>query len=603
MRRSKALWVNAKDIPYRGFSLEPERVLKLEGNEASAENVKDFFLELTSNLKANYYAIGFIAYELGYLLEERLIPFYQLPSLTSLGTASCPLAFFYLGKSIVPLELYPEPEDKEKIKIYDERLNVSTEDYKRAIHKIKEYIALGHTYQVNFTCKLLFNFSGSPFELFKALLFSQRCEYACYLEGEDFVVLSLSPELFLEKRGNCLISSPMKGTAKRAPILPLDEKEKTELRESLKTRAENLMILDLLRNDLGKISAFGSVKVDEYLKVKTYPTLHQMVSTVEGQLEKTDLYSIFRSLFPCGSVTGAPKIRTMEIIRELEVEPRGVYTGAVGFIKSSGDFIFNVAIRTVYLQRKAQDYAGELGIGSGIVWDSDPDAEYKETLLKAKFLTKPIPYFFLIETFAIPSDEETLRLHFERLQSSASYFNFPFRLKGFSDFLDFLKKEIGLSSLHQASEKKRVRLILKPEGILFLEVHPFEPWEDPIRVAFKRRKTQTNLFHFHKTSLREEYDKERKWALENGWTEVIFYNDKEEVLEGTISNFFAKKGEIFYTPSLALGILPGVLRRKLIDSKLAQEGEIKLSQLTEFDSLYIGNSSRWLGKIKEWVIL
>jgi len=218
MRRSKALWVNAKDIPYRGFSLDPERVLKLERTEATAENVKEFFLELSSNLKANYYAIGFIAYELGYLLEERLIPFYQLPS--------CPLAFFYLGKSIEPFELYPEPEDKEKIKIYDERLNISTEDYKRAIHKIKEYIALGHTYQVNFTCKLLFNFAGSPFELFKALLFSQRCEYACYLEGEDFMVLSLSPELFLEKQGNCLISSPMKGTAKRAPILFLDEEEK-----------------------------------------------------------------------------------------------------------------------------------------------------------------------------------------------------------------------------------------------------------------------------------------------------------------------------------------------------------------------------------------
>ncbi len=591
----KALWVNARDIPYRGFSLEPEVVLKLEPFGVASETVKEFFLELSSYLKANYYALGFIAYELGYLLEERLTSTYQPPA--------CPLAFFYLAKSVEPFELYPEPEDKEKIKIYNERLNISPEDFKRAIHKIKEYIALGHTYQVNLTCKLLFNFSGSPFELFKALLFSQRCEYASYLEGEDFAVLSLSPELFLEKRESLLISSPMKGTAKRAYLLYLDEEEKRRLRESLKTRAENLMILDLLRNDLGRVSVFGSVKVDEYLRVKTYPTLHQMVSTVSGRLKKTELYSILRSLFPCGSVTGAPKIRTMEIIKELEVEPRGVYTGGVGLIQPSGDFIFNVAIRTVYLRRNDKDYTGELGIGSGIVWDSDADAEYEETLLKAKFLTDPIPYFFLIETFAIPCDEETLRLHFERLQSSAFYFNFPFRFKDFSDFLNFLEKDSGLSPFRHAGEKKRVRLTLRPGGSISLEVFPFEPWEYPIRVAFKRRKTKTNLFHFHKTSLREEYDKEKLWGLEHGFTEVIFYNDEEEILEGTISNFFAEKGGTFYTPPLALGILPGVLRKKLIDSKIAKEWKIKLPQLKEFDSLYLGNSSRGLGKIKEWVIL
>ena len=590
----KALWVNAKDIPYRGVSLAPEAVLRLEPLGVTSAKVKEFFLELSSYLKANYYALGFIAYELGYLLEERLNHLYQPPS--------CPLAFFYLGKNIEPFELYPEPADKEKIKIYEERLNISAEDFKWAIHRIKEYIALGHTYQVNFTCKLLFKFSGSPFELFKALLFSQRCEYACYLEGEDFVVLSLSHELFLEKRERLLISSPMKGTAKRANILYLDEEEKTKLRESLKSRAENLMILDLLRNDLGRVSVFGSVKVDEYLKVKTYPTLHQMVSTVSGRLKKTDLYSIFQSLFPCGSVTGAPKIRTMEIIRELEKKPRGVYTGAVGLIHPSCDFIFNVAIRTVYLQRQEKDYTGELGIGSGIVWDSEEDAEYEETWLKAKFLTNPIPHFYLIETFTIPSDEETLRLHFERVRNSVFYFNFPFKFKDFSDFLDFLEKKSGLSPLHPGSEKKRVRLIFRPEGSISLEVYPFEPWGDPIRVAFKRRKTPTNLFHFHKTSLREEYDKEKRWALEHGFTEVIFYNDEGEILEGTISNFFAERGGTFYTPPLELGILPGVLRKKLIDSKLSKEWKIKLSHLKEFDSLYIGNSSRGLGKIKEWVI-
>ncbi len=590
-----AFWINAKDIPFKGLKLYPESVLSLPSQGISRKDIKEFFFHLEKRVSAGFYAFGFLAYELGYLLEPKLEGLFWEPN--------SPLAYFVLGRKIEEVEIWPEDlslREKEPFLLEDLHFNLSLSQYQSALEKIKAYIASGDTYQVNFTGKFRFSFFGNPLDLFKILLFSQRCEYSAFLEEEDFLVLSLSPELFLEKKGTHLRSSPMKGTAKRAIDYFRDRKIKERFRRGLKNRAENLMILDLLRNDLGRVCEAGSVRVEEYLKIKTYPTLHQMVSTVGGKLkEGIKLFSIVESLFPCGSVTGAPKIRTMEIIRELENEPRGVYTGAFGIIFPSGDFIFNVSIRTLFLKRKPNYYQGELGVGAGIVWDSDPKREYEETLLKAAFITSPIYPFYLIETFNYPEEEEKLILHFQRLKNSAKYFAFPFSFKDFSGFKNFIEKNLP----QEGDEGRRVRLILYPSGKVEVEFHPKKSWPSMLKVLCKRRKTKKTLFHFHKTSRREEYDREFKEALAQGFSEVIFYDEEGRVLEGAISNFFAERQKELITPPLELGILPGVLRKILLDKGQAKEGLIKLEDLSTFSALYVGNSARGLGKISKWFIV
>ena len=587
------LWVNAQSLPFKAnIFLEPEDEILLETEDPS--KILSFFEAIEKKVKKGLYGLGFFSYELGYLLEKRLFNLYRKPEI--------PLSHFIFFKKKRLLPLYPL-KGKPSFKIFSETLNVSKEEYLQALSKIKDYIASGDTYQVNFTVKFKFLFEGDPYELFQALLFSQRCQYACYFPCKDYIILSFSPELFLEKRGEKLISSPMKGTAKRAPFKTPDEKIKRSLKEDLKTQAENIMIVDLIRNDLGRVCHSGSVWVKELFKIKTYPTLHQMISTVEGNLRKTSLYEIFKALFPCGSVTGAPKIRTMEIIRELEREPRNVYTGALGFISPKGDFLFNVAIRTALLKPFSSGlYQGELGVGAGIVWDSAPEREFEETKLKGKFFFSPLPYFELFETFLWDEENPRLKLHYKRLLNSARFFNFaiPGELKTYANFLNFLKKRLA-----EKEAPLRVKLILSPEGNLKIESKPLDAstWgEKDLRVGLVKRGTPRNLFHFHKTTNREEYDFYRKKAEELGFAEILFYNDENYLLEGTISNIFLKREQIFLTPPLEFGLLPGILREEMLKKGLAKEHPLKIEDL-ERGELYIGNSLRGLGKVRDWVIL
>ncbi|MFN4132520.1 MAG: chorismate-binding protein, partial [Caldimicrobium sp.] len=313
-----------------------------------------------------------------------------------------------------------------------------------------------------------------------------------------------------------------------------------------------------------------------------------------------------KALFPCGSVTGAPKIRTMEIIRELEKEPRNVYTGSIGFITPKGDFIFNVAIRTALLYPEGKNkYRGELGVGAGIVWDSTPEKEYAETKLKANFFFKPLPYFFLFETFRWDKDKENplLPLHYKRLYLSAKYFKFklPKELKNFDSFKEFLR--FRLSSYEGSL---RVKLLLTPEGELKVEFSPMSnyTWEKPLKVGLLQRKSPIKVYHFHKTSLREEYEEARWLAQRLSLQEIIFYNKKGQLLEGTISNLFWERKGIYYTPPLSLGLLPGVLRESLLREKKAKEKIITLKDLDKKEgTLYIGNSLRGLGKVENYIII
>ncbi|MFN3567325.1 MAG: aminodeoxychorismate synthase component I [Caldimicrobium sp.] len=589
-------WINSKEIPYRGFHFT-DVVYEVLLTSAHPQDLLSFFKEIERLIQKGYYALGFITYEAGYLFEKKLVPLFKEPK--------TPIAHFIFFKNRNKIELFPLTKEP-NYKISALKFNISKEEYKSAVHRIKEYIVKGDTYQINYTGKFHFIFEGDPWEFFVWLLFAQRCEYACYFSVPSYTILSLSPELFIKKSKDFIMSSPMKGTLKRGAFLAEDVEQKRALKKDLKTQAENVMILDLIRNDLGRICEKGTVWCKELFKITTYPTLHQMISTISGNLKTQSLFEIFKALFPCGSVTGAPKIRSMEIIGELEKEPRNVYTGAMGFITPKGDFLFNVAIRSALLfPEKENKYKGELGVGAGIVWDSSFYKEYLETKLKAQFFLKPQPYFSLIETFKwdFSNDYDQLFLHYNRLLSSAKYFNFkiPSELKSFPNFLSFIESSLSKSS----TGKYKVRLLLSPEGKIDLEISPLKQsgWEEPIKVLIIKRKTKVNLFHYHKTTLRKEYDEMRALALERGFTEVLFYNEKKELLEGAISNLFLERDGLLYTPPVNLGILPGVLRESLIRAKKAVERVITIKDLENEQVLYIGNSVRGLGKVDSYIIM
>lgn len=590
---SSFLWINAQKIPYKvwDFGNPLERVVLYNPNKLFL-----FFQTLEKFLKKGYYLGGFFSYELGYFLEKKLKKFGK-------SYYEFPLAYFGVFKKPKIFHEFSETLSNSEGNFKNLTPNLEKEEYLKAIEKIKKYISKGDTYQVNYTFKVKFTYHGNLEKLFHELLFRQRCEYAFFIKEDDWTILSLSPELFMKKKGKLIISSPMKGTIKRGNTFSEDFKNKSSLKKDLKSQAENVMIVDLIRNDLGRVCKLGSVYVSEYFKIKTYPTLHQMISTVKGILDTENFFEILKALFPCGSVTGAPKIRTMEIIHELEKEERRVYTGAIGFITPEGNFLFNVAIRTLlFWKRDKNTYEGEAGIGGGIVWDSVEEKEYEEALLKAKFFTHPFPYFELIETFYFSPFEKNplLPLHFKRLKTSARYFGFkiPKELVTFESWEAFLKREI------KTEKPCRIRLLLSPSGKLKIETYEFKPWEEYLKIGFTKRNFSKTSFLYHKTTYRPEYEFYRKEASKLNLEEIVFYDEEGFLLEGTISNIFLDLGEgLLYTPPVKFGLLNGVLRSYLIAQKKAKERKLKLEDLKKTKNIYIGNAVRGLGKVSEWVIL
>ena len=379
------IWDSGRDLGFDDMSLlfsSPVTTLSVppDGTEKDLETL---FLELERGLNDGLFAAGWIAYEAGYLL----IPKLRQHLLTK--RPNVPLAWFglYEKPELFHPKDTPLPPGHHSPNI-SLKLDTTREQFIRAIDKIHDYIRSGDTYQINYTIRGHFPFHGNAFDLYQTLKQRQQVGYSAFIHpAEGLDILSLSPELFFKKRGRKIQSKPMKGTAKRGKDPEEDKRIERELGLDEKNRAENVMIVDLLRNDLGRICETGSVKVPELFKVERYQTLFQMISTVEGLLSKGTRWSqIFRALFPCGSITGAPKIRSMEIIAEIENTPRGIYTGAIGVITPQGDCVFNVAIRTITIK----EGQGEIGIGAGITIGSSGIEEFEETVLKARFLTQDI---------------------------------------------------------------------------------------------------------------------------------------------------------------------------------------------------------------------
>lgn len=558
----------------------------------TADEVPQALARLEDGTSAGYHAAGFFAYELGYVLEPKIRSLFP-------DGRSVPLIWFGLyraPRAMTEREVDHWLATHTRSGSY-QFTSVTTAwdqaEYESKFAAVQDKIRAGDIYQLNLTFKARFRLEGSPLTFYRDLRQRQRVAYAGIVDTGEVTVLSASPELFIEKHGQVVSTRPMKGTAPRAGTPEADEDARRVLSSDVKQRAENLMIVDLMRNDLGRIAEVGSVSVTDLFTVETFRTLHQMTSGVRATLKDgVGLADLVRAIFPPGSVIGAPKIRAMELIRDYETEPRGVYCGAIGTISPEGSALFNVAIRTPVIFR---DGRGEMGIGSGVVYDSVGAKEYAECLLKMKFLTDPPKSFELIETLLHVPEEGFWLLdgHIARLRASAAYFGYAF---------DEAKVQAALDTAvaGQTGKRLRVRLLLAEDGGLTVTVTE-QPAQVPGAVmrfvVSETRLDSTNAFLFHKTTRRELYDREwQHYADTVKADEVLYLNERGELAEGSRTNIFIERDGRLLTPPLSSGLLPGVLRGVLIRSGKAHEAVLTLDDLAGADAIYVGNSVRGLVK-------
>ncbi len=478
--------------------------------------------------------------------------------------------------------------------------NVDEVAFTRAIDRIREYIAAGDTYQVNYTYRLRFAAYGPLLALYARLRARQRVPYGALIALPDGgAVLSFSPELFMRHEAGMLLARPMKGTAPASGDDALDAERSQALAADNKNRAENLMIVDLLRNDLGRVAQTGSVEVPALFEVKRYGSVLQMTSTVRARLRQdTTLEQVFAALYPCGSITGAPKRRTMEIIHELEPAARGIYTGAIGWFdppptgEAFGDFCLSVPIRTLALgPAEGGTRQGELGVGAGIVYDSIAASEFAECQLKARFLTGLVNELEIFETLRASWDDgcRHIEQHLDRLAASCRFFGHPF---------DYGAARVALNEACLAlppGQLHRLRLSVDQNGQLGLQSAPLAPLGEPVLVLLAQERTDSqDVFLRHKTSIRSRYDAAWRAAEAQGAFDALFFNERDELTEGGRSNVFVRFGAAWYTPPLSCGVLPGVMRGVLLAAPAwnASERVITRAMLQDADDLVVCNALR-----------
>ena len=489
----------------------------------SADDVAPALKRMGACQASGRYLAGYFAYELGYLFEDTLRAL--LPN-----TPGTPLLQFGVFEKFSDGGL-PDGQDGH---ITDLKPAWSLAQYQKRFTQVMNLIEAGDVYQVNLTFPLYGQYAGGGAAVYQALKSAQPVKYGGVISLGGDEIVSLSPELFFALKGEKVTMRPMKGTTGRGPTPKQDKALAKALQQDAKNRAENLMIVDLLRNDLSRIAVRGSVKVSDLYRLETYPSLHTMTSGIEARLEDVEFEDILRALFPCGSVTGAPKIRAQEIIRELEGTPRGAYCGAVGFIDPNGDMRFNVGIRTLVLHG---DGTCTYGAGSGVVADSNATAEYEECLLKSTFLQDG---FGLIETLGWHGDTGFmwLDLHVRRLQKSARQLGFSF---GHKD----VTQALGTATTHLSGPHK-IRLELRKNGRIDVRASPLgisapdAIW--PVTMSKKNLSSSDKLLA-HKTTRRDFIESELlRLKTKTGCHEILFFNERGELCEGSYTNVFVKKG-------------------------------------------------------------
>jgi para-aminobenzoate synthetase/4-amino-4-deoxychorismate lyase len=461
--------------------------------------------------------------------------------------------------------------------------SLSRDDYNAALARLRDYLFNGDTYQVNYTIRLLADFNIDPLAFFHQLIAAQGAHYSAYLHTGPFTIFSASPELFFSMHDGMLESRPMKGTAPRGLTLDDDRHQAATLQNSEKNRAENIMIVDMIRNDMGRVATPGTVTPENLFSVERYPTVWQMTSAVSCRT-RAKFPEIMTALFPCASITGAPKPRTMSIIAELETSPRRIYTGAIGYLSPGSNAQFSVAIRTVLLDNLS--HVAEYGVGGGIVWDSASKDEYEECLLKAGILKQTTPPFNLLETIRWDPAEGffLLNRHLQRLADSAEYFAIPLSIPDVNDKL--LKWSAG------QSQSQRVRLLISNSGAISIESSTLEANADaPVCVRIATNPIDpANRFLYHKTTNRRVYD-EAKAAFPD-IDDVILWNTAGEVTESTIANVVVELNGALITPAINGGLLPGTFRAALLEQGKIKEGLVRVEDLASADAIYLINSVR-----------
>lgn len=568
-----------------------------------------------------FWAAGFISYEAAIAFDN---------SFAAHPPSFLPLIYFGIFEKPLKISSLSQISSQQTYAIKNWLPSININDYEKNISKIKDYIASGDTYQTNFTYNLKTEFSGDSFKLFTTLHNAQRGKCSAYISDNDFIIASASPELFFAQKNDKVICKPMKGTAHRGRYNEEDKEIASALKTTPKECAENVMIVDLIRNDLGRIAKIGTVFVKSLYDVERYETVLQMTSTVVAQTDKTPI-EVLSALFPCGSVTGAPKIRTMEIIKELEIEPRGIYTGAIGWISPERNARFNVAIRTVTIDKK--NMSAVYGVGGGITWDSDARKEYEETQIKANFLFQNHPEFSLLETM-LWSPQKGIFLwdrHLSRLYNSSLYFRFPFNedkikekiseevykmisksntdknkidlpfsivaqqlwnpqhsIESDIEFLSYSQNQLYKIFVNQHV----IRLLLNKNGEIIIEIKPLQQsTKQKWRIGFAVEPVNSqDRFLFHKTTNRKVYETAKSSLTD--LDEVILWNEKNEITEGCITNIIIEENNILFTPHKTSGLLAGTLRNYLLDKKIIKEKIIKKEDLKISSKIWLINSVR-----------
>lgn len=576
-----------------------------------AGEVRKCLEQVEKAVAAGQFAAGFIAYEAAPGFDT---------ALRTHDLRGIPLLWFGLYRDVTELRALPPPEGTFEVGSW--KMSVSEQDYRAAIETIKRYIHAGDTYQVNYTTRLHAPFSGDPYALFVSLCRAQRARNCAFVSFDGISICSASPELFFELDGDIVISRPMKGTIRRGLTYEADLANAKSLAGSEKNRAENVMIVDMIRNDLGRIAEPGTVRVKSAYDIERYPTVYQMTSTVEAKTQ-APIGDIMAALFPCASVTGAPKVRTMEIIAELEKEPRGVYCGAIGYAAPGRKARFNVAIRTVVVDHNTR--RAEYGVGGGIVWESEAGDEYGECLSKAAVLTSELPEFKLLETMLWTPEEGyfLLEKHLKRLKQSAEYFGFEFRENDVAEKLMELSAELGgsvpkirangvallqsetvvagqcgsraPSRRSHSNSEYRVRLLLNRNGDITLESTPLA---DTAHRSFKvgiaaEPVNSQNVFLYHKTTNRSVYESAKRSCPD--CDDVILFNEHGDITESTIANVVVEIGDRRITPPVSCGLLAGTFREHLLERGEIEEKIVTTKELQKAKKVFLVNS------VRKWV--
>ena len=534
---------------------------------------------------------GYLAYEAGLALEPKLAPLAAQRS-----GAGGPLVWFALfdAASTIPAAEVPQwlaqRAGTGPASIGPLEPQVSVGGYLEAFAALKEAIRAGDIYQANLTLPLAGPARGDPLAIYAAIRPEANAGYGGLIFDGSHWLLSFSPELFFSLRGRAAKAKPMKGTRPRGRTGEEDAQLRAELAASVKDKAENLMIVDLLRNDLSRVAEAGSVRVDDLFTIESYPTVHTMVSTIRAELDKgKGAVDMIRALFPCGSITGTPKIRAMELIQDVERDARGPYCGAIGRIDCNGDAAFNVAIRTIRLTPGENErHHAVLGVGGAIVADSEGMAEWREAQVKGGFARGKAGGFDLIETMRFDPDTGVPRLerHLERLKASAAELGFSFDRHDTRNRIQALCFEL--------EGPTKLRLLLARSGEISLETAPLPEIEDgeAACIALPLPLVPGDWRLRHKSTDRGFHTEALKVAQAQGAREAVFVRDDGLITEGSFTNLFVEKDGTLLTPPAALGLLPGILRGELIEQGRAVETELTLADLA--DGFFIGNALRGL---------